>query len=75
MSTAISNRLKRISGQVLRLEDQISNKEVCDNVIPQFLAVRGALNSALLAYLKESIESCEKSDRDTLERLLAHLIK
>ena len=75
MSKAISNRLKRIEGQITKLENQITQGEACDEVVPQFLADTGALNAAFLAYLKESIASCQSSDPETLEALLAHLLK
>lgn len=75
MNTAIGNRLKRIVGQLESLEREISTEHDCANVIPQFLAVKGAVNAAFLAYVTDALRACEKSDRETLEHLLTQLIK
>lgn len=75
MNTSISNRLKRISGQMQSLDASISNGAPCDETIPQFLAVKGAINAAFLAYVKDAMRECDKSDSETLELLLNHLVK
>lgn len=75
MSTAIKNRLRRISGQLDTLESNILNGEQCSDVIPQFLAVKGALNAAFLAYVQDSLSECKKNDQEAISELIQHLIK
>lgn len=75
MSSKIENRLKRLIGQLQKIENEVASNGVCHDVIPQFLAVKGALNAAFLEYVKESIAECKKSDKQTMDTLLTHLIK
>jgi DNA-binding FrmR family transcriptional regulator len=75
MNTAITNRLKRIAGQIDSLQVKIAVGSDCKETIPQFLAIKGAVNAALLAYVKDAVNDCEKNDTETLDTLLTHLIK
>jgi DNA-binding FrmR family transcriptional regulator len=56
----IVNRLRRIEGQITSLEASLESGMVCSKVIPQFLAVKGALDAALQQYLKQSIAECKE---------------
>lgn len=71
----IINRLKRVQGQIDALADAIETNNSCDTVVPQFLAVRGAISSALLTYLELSIADCSKNSPDKLQDLITTLIK
>jgi DNA-binding FrmR family transcriptional regulator len=56
----IINRLRRIEGQVASLQVSLASTQSCTEVIPQFLAVKGALDAALQQYLKSSIADCKE---------------
>lgn len=75
MSIAIKNRLRRISGQLEKLERTIDFDTACAEVIPQFLAVKGAFNAAFEAYVKESLEQCPDKDLKRRDQLISMLIK
>ena len=71
----IEHRLHRLQGQLTSLEAAIANGTECTDVIPQFLAVKGALQSALVAYMEQSLVECSKTDTQKIQQLLAVLIK
>lgn len=71
----IENRLRRLQGQITSLENSIANEADCTDVIPQFLAVKGAMQSAFVAYMEESLTACSTKDTKKLQALLATLIK
>lgn len=75
MSIAIKNRLRRISGQLEKLEKTIESETACSDVIPQFLAIKGAVNAAFLTYIQTSLAECSKSDTETVEELVKYLVK
>ncbi len=56
---AIINRLKRIEGQSASLRAVLASGASCENVIPQFLAVKGGLDASLQEYLKQSLAECK----------------
>lgn len=72
---AIHNRLRRVSGQLETLTSSIGTSATCTELIPQFLAVKGALNAAFEAYVKESIEECTTNDKETMKQLITTLIR
>jgi DNA-binding FrmR family transcriptional regulator len=71
----LSNRILRIKGQLDALLTSIDNEVVCAEVVPQFLAVKGALNSAFAVYMEEAIKNCNVRDKSQLENLINLLIK
>ena len=75
MNIAIKNRLRRISGQLEKLEKTIDSGMACSDVIPQFLAVKGAFNAAFEAYVKESLNDCPDTDIKSRDQLISMLIK
>lgn len=75
MTRNLENRLKRLSGQLEKLQQSIASGTDCGDVIPQFLAVKGALAGAFAVYVKESMESCAKTDQAKLHQLIALLTK
>lgn len=65
----VINRMRRVRGQLEQLESAIARDESCSEIIPQFLAVRGATNAALGAYLKTALAECatrSEAERDAL---------
>jgi len=72
---AIHNRLRRVSGQLETLTSAIGASATCTELIPQFLAVKGALNAAFEAYVKESLEQCTTTDTETTKQLITTLIR
>lgn len=75
MSIVIKNRLRRIKGQLEKLEKTIDSNTACSDVIPQFLAVKGAFNAAFEAYVKESLNDCPDKDLKRRDQLISMLIK
>jgi DNA-binding FrmR family transcriptional regulator len=75
MKKSIVNRIRRLRGQIDALESAIEQDEACDTVIPQLLAVRGALQSTCTEYLKHALHMCDKSDTEKVDRLLALVMK
>lgn len=76
MEKKILHRLRRIEGQVRRLETMIETDGVCSDIIPQLLAVRGAFNSAVREYLKHSLDSClGKADQGEMRQVIKMLLK
>lgn len=71
----LQNRLKRLSGQLEKLQANIAADQDCAEVVPQFLAVKGAIAGAFEEYVKLSLESCAKSDKKKIERLIALLVR
>lgn len=70
------HRLRRLEGQLARLRDDISGGTECTEVIPQFLAVRGALDSAFASYVQAMMHECATSkDTKKLERLISLLVR
>lgn len=69
----VINRMRRLRGQLEKLELAIARGDACEDVIPQFLAVKGATNAALAAYLKDSLAHCKQNDDATRDQLISAL--
>ena len=74
-NTKIGNRLQRIKGQLEGLREGIDRNDSCDAVIPQFLAVKGALDAAFATYMEDAIKQCSTKDKGQIEKLIKILIK
>ncbi len=75
MST-ISNRLKRLEGQLARLRVDIEADTDCAEIIPQFQAVRGALAGAFQEYVSTSLDRCvDTRDETRMKRLITQLTR
>jgi len=73
---ALINRLKRIEGQSASLRDALEHGATCETVIPQFLAVKGALDATLQVYLRHSLTECKgKQSADEMSNILNVVIK
>ncbi len=75
MDKTFFNRLQRLEGQLKKLQESIAKDTDCKEVIPQFLAVKGALNSAFELYLQESFHRCSSKDETTMRNLIALIAK
>lgn len=72
---AFEHRLNRLEGQFRRLRETIAAGEDCTEVIPQFLAVRGAFAGAFEEYVSQSLEECASSDPEKTKRLISLLAR
>jgi DNA-binding FrmR family transcriptional regulator len=74
MQKNIMHRVRRASGQLEAVERLLAVGAPCDEVIPQLLAVRGAIHGVCTAYLARALTECDRRDRAKLESLLASLL-
>ena len=75
-NTAVVNRLRRVTGQLKRVEEQIASGGSCADVIPQLLAVKGSVDAATVAYVKQAISECrETATAEEMAALLETLVK
>lgn len=73
---AIVNRLKRVEGQSASLREALELGQSCEKVIPQFLAVKGALDASLQEYLRVSLEECKgKKSVEEMGQILNLVLK
>jgi DNA-binding FrmR family transcriptional regulator len=70
MDKAIVHRVSRLQGQLDTLKENITADQACEEVIPQLLAVRGAVQALTAAYLKTALTSCDRTDAAKLDRLI-----
>lgn len=75
MDKKFFNRLRRLEGQLAKLHSSIEAEADCSDVIPQFLAVKGAVAGAFEEYIKQSMSQCATKDKQKLERLIMLLAK
>ncbi len=72
----ITDRLHRIQGQIASIETSIENEVVCSDVIPQLLAVKGAVHAVVQVYLEDALENCiDEADTEKLKKVIKTFIK
>ncbi len=72
----IQHRIKRIIGQLESAEQAIGQETSCNQMIPQLLAIKGAVDSAVTAYIEHSLEECDESNNpDQAKQLIKMLVK
>lgn len=72
----ITNRLSRVEGQLVKVVDSIEKDEDCEKVVPQLLAVKGAVDAIVRMYLEKSLETCAASDRtENMKQIIKMLMK
>jgi len=71
----VINRMRRLRGQLQKLEEGIEAEESCTEVITQFLAVKGAINGAFEAYIKEVLAECANRDESERNELITALTR
>ncbi len=80
---ALTNRLKRIEGQVRGLCAMVERDEYCVDILTQLSAVRSALDSFSVVLLDSHLKSCVKEDimsgrddvLDELTEVIARMVK
>lgn len=71
----IHNRIRRIQGQMVSLENAMATEQSCDTIIPQLLAVKGSVDSLVRAYLETTLQECTKSgNTETMHKVTKFLI-
>lgn len=74
--TAVTNRLKRLNGQVTALVTLIEADADCDKIFVQFQAAKAALSGAFAELLKMHLTACaQKNDRKSLEHIIDLMTK
>ncbi len=74
---SIVNRLKRLEGQIGKVREELeSGTGVCNNLVAQFLATKGALDATIKEYLILSLKDCagKRSEEET-QLLVETIIK
>ena len=71
----LHNRLQRLEGQLQKLHADINDEKECTEVIPQFLAVKGALAGAFEMYVQSSLDACAASDAEKMKKLIGLLVR
>lgn len=72
----VTDRLRRVRGQIESIEQSIATKKSCDEVIPQLLAIKGAIQGIVRTYLEESLEACATDvDAANMKQVIKTLIK
>lgn len=72
---SFTNRFKRLEGQLKKLHLEIEQGAQCTEVIPQFLAVKGAFNSAFEEYVKNALSECDGNNEKMRDALIHVLVK
>jgi len=71
----LDNRLKRLTGQLNKIQEDIQHGKDCTEVIMQFMAVKGALAGAFQEYVQLSLDACAQNDEKKIKKLIAILVK
>lgn len=72
----IHDRLKRIEGQVRGVDAAIANGASCHDVVPQLLAIKGAVGAVTEQYLTTAITECvDTADTKNMQQLIKTLIQ
>ena len=70
------NRLRRLRGQIERIETEIASDRSCHDVVPQLLATKGALDATVRTYLADALAACDQRTKpEDIERLIKLLLK
>ena len=63
----ISNRLKRIEGQVKGIQGMVEKDACCDDILIQISAVRSAINKVGSMMIEHYANNCMGSEKDSIE--------
>jgi len=69
------SQINRTCGQLEGLARQIEAKQVCSEVLNQFLAIKAGLNRVGMLILKEEYDNCSLKDKKRMETLLTNIFK
>lgn len=59
----IINRMRRVRGQMERMETSIAEGVPCDVLLPQLLAIKGSVDAAIGAYVEASLTECVSPEK------------
>ncbi len=72
----ITNRLNRVEGQLVKVGVSIERGDDCEKVVPQLLAVKGAVDATVRMYLEKSLETCAADDNtESMKQIIKMLMK
>jgi DNA-binding FrmR family transcriptional regulator len=71
----IVNRLKRLTGQLNKIQEDIESGKDCSEVIIQFQAAKGALSASFEEYVRMALDECTEKDEQKIKRLISILVK
>ncbi len=81
-SSAVSNRLRRIEGQIRGVLGMMESGKDCGQVVVQLSAIRSAVDKAIAAMVVENLEQCIRQDiasssdsHDTVKQAMDLLLK
>lgn len=63
----ISNRLKRIEGQVKGIQGMVEKDACCDDILIQISAVRSAINKVGSMMIEHYANNCMGFEKDSIE--------
>ena len=76
MKKNMTNRLKRIEGQVRGIAKMINNDVYCDDILNQFASIESALNGVKKILLEQHMKSCIYSQvKEGDEKAMEEIIK
>jgi DNA-binding FrmR family transcriptional regulator len=69
-------RLRRAEGQLTRVLRDLDRDAACVDVLPQLLAIRGAVDGAVRSYLESALTDCAATvDQKSSAALIKALLK
>lgn len=72
----INKRIHRVVGQLQTVDAAIAAEQSCKDVIPQLLAVKGALDATVQTYLESAIDECDVSaNTDEVKKIIKMFLK
>ncbi len=75
-STEVTNRLKRIEGQIRGLQRMVETRRDCEAVLTQLMAARAALDQVALLMVEDYVQECVlDSDPALLEQRLGRVME
>ena len=63
----ISNRLKRIEGQVKGIQGMVEKDACCDDILIQISALRSAINKVGSMMVEQDSNNCKGIEKDSIE--------
>ena len=63
----ISNRLKRIEGQVKGIQGMVEKDACCDDILIQISAIRSAINKVGSMMIEHYVNNCMGVEKDSIE--------
>jgi len=72
----IIDRIGRAEGQLSMVKHSIQEGDACEKVLPQLLAVKGAVDAVVRLYIEETLDTCAlDADTQKAKKIIKTLIK